>query len=73
MENRSTRRKPAPVLLGTPHIQHDLTCDRARTAGDKPPELSNGQVTSKAAFCRPTYVSVDFTNEYKGPRFRLVL
>jgi hypothetical protein len=30
--NRSTRRKPAPVLLCPPQIPHDLTSDRTRAA-----------------------------------------
>jgi hypothetical protein len=31
-ENRSTRRKPAPVSLCPPQIPHDLTWDRTRVA-----------------------------------------
>jgi hypothetical protein len=37
-ENRSTRRKPAPMPLCRPQIQHDLTWDRTRAAavGSRP-------------------------------------
>jgi hypothetical protein len=52
--NRSTRRKPDPVLLCPPQIPHDLT--RARTLalgfgpGDTPPELWHGPPNWKLNF-----------------------
>jgi hypothetical protein len=50
--NRSTRRKPAPVPLCPPQIQHEQTWDRTRAAA-----LGSWHLTA-SALARPIYLSI---------------